>query len=189
MAAAHCLLREEGSAGCTIEAVALRSGVAKTTIYRQFTDREDLIFAVMETMKPPTPVTRHGGVVADIEAALQDLARDLQEPDVSCMITAMLELAERSHRAAQLAVEFGKRRRRMLAERIRAAVDEGEIVLSDAVDADMLVAQLVGPLFYLRYLARQPISKRFVGRLVSGTFEPLLVAGRVDVGTARHPGA
>jgi hypothetical protein len=105
------------------------------------------------------------------------------------MITAMLELAERSHRAAQLAVEFGKRRRRMLAERIRAAVDEGEIVLSDAVDADMLVAQLVGPLFYLRYLARQPISKRFVGRLVTGTFEPLLVAGRVDVGTARHPGA
>ncbi|MFM2076185.1 MAG: hypothetical protein RJA49_75, partial [Actinomycetota bacterium] len=42
LVAAVALLREDGLAGLTFEAVAARSGVAKTTIYRHFVDRAAL---------------------------------------------------------------------------------------------------------------------------------------------------
>ena len=50
LAAAVEILHAEGLAGLTIEAVAARSGVAKTTIYRQFTDREELHFAALQSV-------------------------------------------------------------------------------------------------------------------------------------------
>jgi AcrR family transcriptional regulator len=42
------LLRDKGPAGVTIEAVSARSGVARTTIYRRFSSRRELIAAAIE---------------------------------------------------------------------------------------------------------------------------------------------
>ena len=39
------LIREVGAGRVTIESIAARSGVAKTTLYRQFDDLESLLFA------------------------------------------------------------------------------------------------------------------------------------------------
>jgi AcrR family transcriptional regulator len=47
MRAAAELLREKGPAGVSIDAVASRSGVARTTIYRRFESRRQLIAAVI----------------------------------------------------------------------------------------------------------------------------------------------
>ena len=46
LAAAADLLRENGPTGVTFEAVASRSGVARTTIYRRFDTRRELVAAV-----------------------------------------------------------------------------------------------------------------------------------------------
>ncbi|WP_457254241.1 TetR/AcrR family transcriptional regulator [Pedococcus sp. P5_B7] len=48
MRAAVELLRDKGPAGVTIEAVASRSGVARTTIYRRFDSRRQLIEAAID---------------------------------------------------------------------------------------------------------------------------------------------
>lgn len=44
------LLRDKGPAGVTIEAVSAHSGVARTTIYRRFTSRRDLIAAAIDAL-------------------------------------------------------------------------------------------------------------------------------------------
>nr|WP_270888349.1 TetR/AcrR family transcriptional regulator [Pedococcus sp. 5OH_020] len=54
--AATELLREKGPAGVSIEAVASRSGVARTTIYRRFDSRRQLIAAVIDPVVDRRPL-------------------------------------------------------------------------------------------------------------------------------------
>ena len=56
LASAVELLREEGLSGLTIEAVAARSGVAKTTIYRQFADRDELHLSAVHSVGRQVPL-------------------------------------------------------------------------------------------------------------------------------------
>ncbi|MCW2883912.1 MAG: hypothetical protein QOE54_7405 [Streptosporangiaceae bacterium] len=49
------LIEEAGVAGLTIEAVAARAGVGKTTIYRRWANKEALIVDALATLKEPVP--------------------------------------------------------------------------------------------------------------------------------------
>lgn len=50
------LLRSRGPLAVTIEAVAAESGVAKTTIYRRYRNREALLAAVVDESAAPQPI-------------------------------------------------------------------------------------------------------------------------------------
>lgn len=167
------LLREHGSAGCTIEAVAARSGVAKTTIYRQFHDRDDLVVAALESIKVQPVVPVGESVLVDLETMAQELAHALRTGEFAVLLGSLIELAERSPRAADLVEEFAQRRRRHLIERLHLAIDAGELRPDE--DLDLLVSRLVGPLFYRRFVSRQVSNPAFVSRLVRETVGPLLV--------------
>ena len=56
MHAARELLHEKGPAAVNIDAAATRSGVARTTIYRRYRDRDALMRAVMEHLIDPEPL-------------------------------------------------------------------------------------------------------------------------------------
>ena len=68
LTAAAELLREKGPKGVTIEAVAARSAVARTTIYRRFASRHELITAVTGSLvdrplpPPELPLWRQPGL-------------------------------------------------------------------------------------------------------------------------------
>jgi AcrR family transcriptional regulator len=161
------LLREHGVRGVTVEAVAAHSGIAKTTLYRQFADRDELFFAAIESMKSDEEIPVANGVVADVERWLLVFARRLRDDEFAPLVPAVIEAGERSDRGRQLAAEFGQRRRAGLARRLRVAVADGE--LPHDLDVDVAVSQLIGPLFYRRFLARQPIPALFVRQLVRST--------------------
>ncbi|MFG1929954.1 TetR/AcrR family transcriptional regulator [Mycobacterium sp. NPDC048908] len=50
------LLRTKGSRSVTVEAVAVLSGVAKTTIYRRYSDRRDMLSAALSRVTTPDPL-------------------------------------------------------------------------------------------------------------------------------------
>jgi AcrR family transcriptional regulator len=54
--AARELLRSKGPAAVNIDSVAARSGVARTTIYRRYRSRDELMHAVLEHLIDPAPV-------------------------------------------------------------------------------------------------------------------------------------
>ena len=56
-AAALDLLRRKGPRDVTIEAVAAASGVAKTTIYRRYRDRDEMLTAALASTTTPAPPT------------------------------------------------------------------------------------------------------------------------------------
>ena len=50
------LLREKGPAALNIDAVAARSGIARTTIYRRYRSRDELMSVVLEHLIDPAPL-------------------------------------------------------------------------------------------------------------------------------------
>ncbi|HET8820652.1 MAG TPA: TetR/AcrR family transcriptional regulator [Thermoleophilaceae bacterium] len=67
------LLSEQGVAGLTIEGVAAEAGVGKTTIYRRWATKTDLIIAAVEQLAPPAGVEfpDTGSFVGDLELLAQ----------------------------------------------------------------------------------------------------------------------
>jgi AcrR family transcriptional regulator len=172
LAAAVELLRDEGLQGLTIEAVAARSGVAKTTIYRQFDNRDALHLAAVDSVRGVTEIPHTGDVVADVSAFCVALNRSLRTGDFGVLLSTVFDGAERSELLASMMDEAGERRRALLLDRLRQAQREGE--LPTPLDVDLLNSQLVGPLVYRRFVSRQATSAAWVNALVAAVLRPLV---------------
>ena len=67
------LLIEGGYRTVTMEAVAAASGVAKSTIYRHWSNRDTLISDAFHALKPPIPVSPEGDVRSKVTVLLEHL--------------------------------------------------------------------------------------------------------------------
>jgi AcrR family transcriptional regulator len=176
------LIREHGGAAVTVEAVAARSGVAKTTIYRQFADREELLFTAFDSLSCPPDVAVSDDLLADVRDWGVGFATSLRSDVFAPLVPALIEAAERSAHGHELAVAFADERREILGRRLRAAVDAG--VLSPDLDIDVVCSSLVGPLFYRRFIARRPADARFVDALIRTVLEPHVRPGHTAAGSS-----
>ena len=172
LAAAVELLRDEGLQGLTIEAVAARSGVAKTTIYRQFENRDALHLAAVDSVRGVAALADTGDLVADVAAFCVALNRALRTGDFGPLLSTAFDGAERSESLARMMSDSGEQRRAVLLDRLRQAQCDG--VLPDDIDVDMLNSQLVGPLVYRRFVSRQPTTAAWVNALVAAVLRPLV---------------
>lgn len=172
LAAAVAILRDEGLPGLTIEAVAARSGVAKSTIYRQFADREELHLAAVQSVSCQVPVACTDDLVDDLVRCCSAIDRLLRTGDFGAVLPTALDGAERSPLLSRTVHEIGVRRRRLLEARLRSAQASGQ--LAATADVDVLTSQLAGPLFYRRFISRQPAGRGFITRHVTALVTPLL---------------
>jgi AcrR family transcriptional regulator len=80
--AAHAEFAEHGWEAFTVEAVALRSGAAKSVIYRRWRSRVDLALAVLERANVPAPETSvdSRGIRAELLGFVTGMAAFLRTP-------------------------------------------------------------------------------------------------------------
>ena len=162
--AAQELVAEKGFRGVTVEAVSARSGVAKTTIYRQWRGSNELLVDAFELDACAIAFPCSGDLSADLTVGLLALADSLSEREGSWLLPAMLEAAERDPEFAELSKSFIDTRRKPLRDRLVRAVRSGE--LPDGTSVETLMAMLAGPLFYRRLLTHQRLGRSFVEQIV-----------------------
>jgi AcrR family transcriptional regulator len=68
LAAALRLLAVDGARAFSMEAVAAEAGVGKTTVYRRWASKAELVGAGIELLRPPGPPEDSGSFEADLEA-------------------------------------------------------------------------------------------------------------------------
>ncbi len=170
--AAIAILRESGQPGLTIEAVAARSGVAKTTIYRHFADRDELHLAALQAAAPEIRMPRTDDVVRDVVEFCVALNDKLQHTEFGSVFATAIDGAERSESLAEILAGVGADRRRALDDRLRAAQHAGELPVD--LDLGMLNSQLVGTLFFRRFISRQATNSVFVAKHVRMVLSPQL---------------
>ncbi|KJL35851.1 TetR/AcrR family transcriptional regulator [Microbacterium azadirachtae] len=163
--AAWEIFSERGLPGVTMEAIAIRAGVAKTTVYRRWpTKSAILIDALKERLAPlvkfPQEGTVRDDVVAQIEAVidlfgsrtgrayLALIAESVHDPDVG---TALRERYIADQREAAIL-------------RLRIGIDHGE--LASRTDPEILIDSLYGALYYRVLVAHVPLDRAYATRLV-----------------------
>src|SRR4051794_14489846 len=153
------LLVEHGLAGTTIEAIAARSGAAKTTIYRHWPDKRAVLLAAVEAAVPTASAPDSGSLRGDLAAFTDDLARIVTTPPTSALVPTLIDAAERDTEIAALLALSPAQRRNPLHAAISGAVERGE--LPPVHDLDLVDDLLLGPLFYRRLLSRRAITPEF----------------------------
>ena len=158
------LLAEHGFAGTTIEAIAARSGAAKTTVYRHWPDKRAVLLAAVEAMVPSAAAPDSGTLRGDLVGFGLDLAQIISTPPTSALVPALIDAAERDPEIAELLADFTAQRRRPVHTAVERAVERGEVEAGR--DAGLIEGLLLGPIFYRRLLSRQPVTEAFVESVV-----------------------
>ena len=158
------LLVEAGPSAVTIDAIVARSGVARSTIYRHWESRQDVLLAVIEGCAPHIdPPEASLGFDAALRLLMARLAEVLNDPDWARVLPALFALRNQEHGIAQLEQRLEDRQARVLEQVLDQGVAEGG--LDPSVDVDLAESLLVGPLVFATLRGR-PIDAPLVDHLV-----------------------
>jgi TetR/AcrR family transcriptional regulator of autoinduction and epiphytic fitness len=163
----EAVLEELGAVGygaLTIEAVAARSGVAKSTIYRHWAGKLALVEDAFRTIKAKALVPEAGTLRERVTAFLEQLAGLVEESIYSACMPALIEASERDPQVRAFHCQFSTERRAVLVDVLREAVTSGE--LPEHADPELLTDALVGPIVMRRLMFHEPFDPKRVPDLV-----------------------
>jgi AcrR family transcriptional regulator len=158
------LMAECGYGAVTIEAVAARSGVAKSTIYRHWPGRVDLIHDAFHELKAPVATSGPGDTRERVVAVLEELARITRASTWSSCLPSLIEAAERDPEARELHYRLASAGRQTLVDLLADGVAAGELPVD--LDADLMAEALAGPILLRRLMSLEPLDPADVRRLV-----------------------
>ena len=158
------LLVEGGPSAVTIDAIVAHSGVAKSTIYRHWDSRDDVLVDVIETcaptLVPPDPAL---GFEHAVRAVVEQAYTSLNDPEWARVIPALLLLKAHQSEIADLEQRIGKHQDQTFERIIAMGVAEGRFT-PDA-NVEELAAQLIGPLVFAHLTGRPRVTKAFAHRI------------------------
>lgn len=177
LAATREILAAGGVRSLTMEGVAARAGVAKTTVYRRYRSRDDLALAVLIDM---VRIVTAGPEVGDVRAELVNVLRaTLDVLRTTLMGRVMQGLVSELAVDPQLSESF---RERVVSLRIAevgrvlaAGAERGE--LRPDLDVGLVHELLFGPVYYRLFLSGEPLEPSFADRIVDAVM-PALVSQR-----------
>jgi AcrR family transcriptional regulator len=164
------LLGSHGYAGLTLDELAARSGVAKTTILRRWPSKAAVAAAGVErlalqsvdvpdsgTLRVDLLALLHGAEETFVRGRGQFVARLIREaghhPEIADLVYTVIHTRRQAYR-------------RVLA----LAIARGE--LAPSVDQELLIDLLIGPIWTRLLITRDPITREYVDSIV----EAVLVA-------------
>ena len=154
------VLAEVGFARFSIAEVVERTGVAKTTIYRRFATREELIASALDRLNDHLPKAPPSGTFREQLVAAVDglLHRSPNSLDGRIFTHAMSEAGQEPAIAQLVHDRVLEPRRALLRAIINAGVVSGE--LRADVDPDVALPCIVGPALYISkwQLTNRPIA-------------------------------
>jgi TetR/AcrR family transcriptional regulator, regulator of autoinduction and epiphytic fitness len=164
-------LANVGYGGVTIESVAARAGVGKSTIYRHWPDKLELIADAFETFhEKMVPDLGDRTPRESIELLLGHVAEVVVDSTFSRCIPALIEGAERDRRVRAFHHRYSAERRSVLITLVARGVAEGDF--SPHLDPELATIALLGTIFYRRLMTGEPFVPEQAGKLVDTVLGP-----------------
>jgi AcrR family transcriptional regulator len=159
------LFADRGYEGLTIEAVAEQAGVAKSTIYRRYTDKADLLLAAVECSTDGESASPDTGSLADdLYLIAQQLRRVLTTTDAGKTLPATIAAMARHPALAEAHQAFLSRRRQAALAAVERGIARGDV--AEHSDPDLLVDMVAGPIFYRTFVRRTAVDDPTLRKLV-----------------------
>ena len=166
------LVAEGGYSAATIEAIAARSGVAKTSIYRRWPNRATIVVELLlriATERVPIPTGR------DPKRALRTEMKGVAEVADEVpgqLLRALVGEAQRDPEVAAALIDGVFQPRSEASSRaVRRAQSEG--AMREDVAPLLAVDLLFGPIFYRMLIRHQPLNDAYVGQVFKYLLEGL----------------
>jgi len=174
-------LGEKGYGGLSIEAVAQRSGVAKTTVYRRWPTRNELVADALDSRSDRyEPVPDTGSIRGDLKAFCEGVRAKLTSNHGKAMLKSLVAAVDQSPEIVETVQRFWRERRDVGGDLIERWIRRG--VLRPETDTDLLVEAILAPI-YLRVLLpggqlTGDVLEGFIDLALNGVLED--VAPRTD---------
>lgn len=164
LAATLELAGEVGINGMSMDDLAERAGVSKTTIYRRWTSKEQLVLDALRAAMGPLDDVDTGSVRDDLRAYLIELGERMWRGRMSDVLPHLIEVACHDESLRCRLDDYVQFRRAPMLAILRRGCDRGELPAD--VDLDVLADVLIGPFIYRRLLTHAPLDEPFVDRLI-----------------------
>ena len=141
------LLAEVGYESMSIEAIASRAGVGKTTIYRRYTSKEELVADAIESLRDDLAIPDTGSFWGDMDILINNAAKKIDSPLGRQTLALIISTASSNPQFAEVYwIKYTKLRREAFAKILERAKSRGEIH-KDA-DVDLIIDLVSGSLYY-----------------------------------------
>ena len=157
------LLLESGTDACSYKNVAERAGVERSTLYRRYPDRWDMLIDAFIDLAGTEVVPDLGhSFASDLKSVLSKLAAMLNTPLGPAVMSVAGELQAQSRN--EVARTFFDRRMSQLEPMFDAAVARGE--LSAEVDGEEVFTFAAGAIYFRTFIAARGVDDAFIDRVV-----------------------
>jgi AcrR family transcriptional regulator len=166
LCATRTLLEETGFANLTMEGIAERAGVGKTTIYRRWPNKASLVLeAFLEAATKEIPFPDTGSVQEDLRQQMRRMIK-LMSGREGRTIAKLIGGAQDDPELAQaFRARWLVARREEARQIIQRGKTRGE--LATEIDPEVLLDALYGPLYFRLLLGHAPLTPRYADHLVA----------------------
>jgi AcrR family transcriptional regulator len=165
-----------------IEDVAERAGVNKTTIYRRWPTKAELVAEATSTHSAQAvPLPDTGSLEGDLKALARSIAANVGSAAGGRMAKTMVAAALTVDEVAARAAAFWAERLGTAGTIVENAIARGD--LGADADPNLLVEMLMGPLYVRLLLTGEPITRRFADKVAA-----LVAAGATSAFPGASPG-
>lgn len=180
--AARQVLAERGLSRLSMELVASKAGVAKSTLYRRWPSKVELAVHAVAVTFDTIDTDDRGSLAADMRAGIEESVRLLRDPSTGGAYAALLAESARDPDGvgAVVRASLSTKLHALVARSVERAIARGEI-RAEMVDVDLLGDVVVGAVLH-RSLATGVPDDAFVdgliGLLADVAYARLLLAKR-----------
>lgn len=168
------IVAERGYDGLTMEGIAERAGVAKTTVYRRWSNRDEVLEAASEDFVRDIGVPDTGAIRTDLGELLRGAVRVYRGLPGRVMPGLVSAMALNPDLARTVRNGFLANRRRALRVILERGVERGE--LREDTDVDLALDLVGGPLMYRLLVTGEPVEEELAVDVVE-----MLLRGIADV--------
>ena len=156
-------LAENGYAGTTVERIAARAGVAKTTIYRRWGGLNGLLADLMaQYAAREIPVPDTGHLDSDLRALAREIVASLQHPAIRAAFGSIVAAAIQEQAAQEVLSRFIAARTATMTVIVRRASQRGD--LPDGIDAAGVLQIVTAQIYYRLFIVGEQPSQALADR-------------------------
>ncbi|MFF0062180.1 TetR/AcrR family transcriptional regulator [Streptomyces sp. NPDC005279] len=176
--ATRAALVELGWSKLTMGDVATRAGVAKTTLYRRWTNKSELVVDAVAILFDELELPDLGSLMADVEGVVLQFAALLARPEAKTALMAVVAESTRDDALrGRIRSAIVDRQKRLVLEGRARAQARGELPYEEdpeaaARNADLIFDVIAGAVVHRALVSAEPVDEEW-----ARTFTTLLLSG------------